>query len=111
MKKINENIQELQILEQNLQSLLLQKQAFQFELNETENALSEVSKSKDDIYKITGQIMIKAKKEEVEKELSERKDILSLRIKSIEKQERAFKEKIDSLREELSKNMESGKSS
>ena len=32
-------IQELQILEQNLQNLLMQKQAFQIELNEIENAL------------------------------------------------------------------------
>ena len=46
MEKINpeiqEKIQQLQMMEQNLQQILLQKQAFQFELNETENAGKEV---------------------------------------------------------------------
>ena len=41
-----ERIQELQILEQNLQNLSLQKQAFDFELSESEHALEELSGSK-----------------------------------------------------------------
>ena len=100
-KNIQEKIQELQILEQNLQSILLQKQAFQMEFNETESALIEVGKSHDEVYKIVGQVMVKAGKTDVEKELKEKKDILSLRLKSIEKQESSFKEKLDKLREEV----------
>jgi prefoldin beta subunit len=102
-KETQEKIQELQFLEQNLQNLLLQKQAFQIELNEVENALAEVGKTKDDIYKIVGQVMLKAEKSEIEKELKEKNDILSLRLKSIEKQENSFKEKIDKIREEVTK--------
>lgn len=108
-KDMQDKIQELQILEQNLQALLMQKQAFQLELNETENALQEVSKTKDSVYKITGQIMIKAGKEEVEKELKEKTQILSLRLKTIEKQESNFKEKLERLREEFTKEMEKSK--
>jgi len=107
-KETQEKIQELQILEQNLQALLLQKQAFQLELNETENALSELGKSKDEVYKITGQIMIKASKPELEKELKEKTDILSLRLKSIEKQESIFKEKLEKLRNEVEKEIKKG---
>jgi len=74
-------IQELQFVEQNIQALLMQKQAFQMELSETENAFEEVKKTKSEIYKIVGQIMLKADKENTEKELSHKKEILSLRIK------------------------------
>jgi len=104
-KETQEKIQELQIFEQNIQSLVIQKQAFQMELSETENAISEVGKSKDEVYKITGSIMLKTDRSEVEKELKEKKDILSLRLKSIEKQELSIREKLDKLREEVVKGM------
>lgn len=100
-KETQEKIQVLQALEQNLQAILLQKQAFQAELNEAESALSEIGKTKDDIYKITGQIMLKADKPNIEKELGERKDILSIRLKSIDKQENLLKEKLEKLKEEV----------
>ncbi len=93
------------MLEQNIQNILLQKQAFQFEVNETENALNEVKKTKEDVFKIFGQIMLKVSKEEVEKELSQKKDILSLRLKSIEKQESQIKEGTEKLREEVMKQL------
>jgi prefoldin beta subunit len=109
MEKINkdlqEKIQQLQILEQSLQQILMQKQAFQFELNETESALIEVKKTKDDVFKMIGQVMLKAKKEDVEKELTQRKDILSLRVKSIEKQENSIKEDSEKLRAEVMKDI------
>ena len=96
-----EKIQQLQIFEQNLQNLLLQKQAFQLELNETENALEEVKKTKEDVYKMAGQIMIKVPKKQVEEELGKKKDILSLRTKSIEKQEEQFTQEAEKLKEEV----------
>lgn len=105
-KETQEKIQELQVLEQNLQQVLIQKQAFQLEMNETESALSEIAKTKEDIYKIVGSIMIKADKSETEKELKEKKDILSLRLKSLEKQEENFSAKTEKLREEVMKMME-----
>ena len=47
MKEQNKKIQEMQILEQNLQNFLLQKQAFQMELSETQSALKEIENSGD----------------------------------------------------------------
>lgn len=107
MQKINqetqEKIQQLQIFEQNIQNLLLQKQAFQFELNEAENALDEVKKTKDDVYKLIGQVMLKASKSEIEKDLNQKKDILSLRVKAIEKQESQLKEESEKIKKEVMK--------
>jgi prefoldin beta subunit len=98
-------IQELQLMEQNMQNLLLQKQAFQLEKNETENALEEIKKTKDGIYKIIGQVMVKTTKSAIENDLKHKNDILNLRIKSIEKQEEAIKEQLLKKREEVMKKL------
>ncbi len=108
-KEIQHKIQELQITEHNLQTIIMQKQAFQLELNEIESALEEVKKTNDEVYKISGQIMIKSKKDEVEKELEEKMDIINLRIKSIEKQEQILVKKLEGLREEVEKEIKKNK--
>lgn len=100
-KDTEKKIQELQVLEQNLQNILMQKQAFQFELNEVENALIELEKSSEEVYKIAGQIMIKCSKDELKKELDEKKHLLDLRLKSIDKQEVQISETAEKLREEI----------
>ena len=100
-----EKIQEMQMYEQNFQNLMVQKQAFQIELSEVENALSEISKSKDDVFKMIGQIMIKADREKIEKELKQKKDLLSLRLKSIEKQESELTKEIEELKEDVMKHL------
>lgn len=98
-------IQELQLLEQNLQNFMLQKNAFTLEKNESENALEEMKKTDEDVYKIIGQVMIKSKKSAVEKELQHKKDIIELRIKSIEKQEDLIKGQLMKKRDEVMKKL------
>jgi len=97
----DEKIHELQILEQNLQNIFLQKQAFQMELSETQSASREVEDSTDEVFKIVGQLMIKTDKAKVKEELSNKEKILTLRTKTIEKQEASLMEKLNILREEL----------
>ena len=100
----NEKIQEMQIMEQRLNNMILQKQSFQMELSEAEGALSEIENS-DDVFKIIGNIMIKSDKNSVKKELSEKREVLSMRIKAIEKQEDVVSEKVEALRDDLMKSM------
>ena len=92
------NIQEIQIIEQTLQNLFFQKQAFQMELTETQSALTEMQKSSEDAYKMIGQLMIKVPKTKITDELSEKEKFLNLKIKSLEKQEGVFSEKLEQLR-------------
>ena len=106
-KKTQEKIQELQMIEQTLQNVLYQSQTFQIEFNEAKSALEEVKKTNKDVYRIVGNIMISSKKEDIEKELEEKKKVLSLRIKSFEKQDKILREKTDSIREELEKSRDS----
>ena len=88
----NAEIEELQLIEQNLQNLLLQKQTFQTQLLENEKALEEM-KSNSTVYKIVGNLMIKSSPEDIKKELNSKEEMLNIRIKNIEKQEELLKEK------------------
>jgi len=103
MKNSENKIQEMQLIEHNLHNLLLQKQAFQMEFSETESALEEIKNSSDEVYKIIGQLMIKSEKSKLNDELENKKKIIDLRLKSLEKQEKIFAEKLEKLRRELIK--------
>ncbi len=98
-------VEELSLIDQSLQNLLMQKQVFQMELIETTNALEELKKLKsdEDVFKIVGSLMVKANKEETEKELTKKRDLINLRITAIEKQEEDLKKKLLSVREEVLK--------
>ena len=104
--KDNKKIQELQLLEQSLQNFLIQKQQFQAQLMESENALQEIKNTKDKVYKILGSTIIETNKENLEKELNEKIKISNLRIKSLEKQETELKEKTEKLQQEVLKSIE-----
>jgi prefoldin beta subunit len=108
-KKISQEaakkIQELQMLEQAIQNILMQRQAFLLELNETNLALEELKTSGNEVYKIVGQLMLKTSKEESEKDLKSKKEILELKSKNLERQESGFKDKISKLRDEILENI------
>ena len=76
-----EKIQELQILEQTLQNLLAQKQAFQMEFSETDSALKEIEKSGDEVFKIVGQIMLKVGKDKMKEDLLGKEKIAKINDK------------------------------
>lgn len=100
-KETQDQLQEMQMIEQNLQNVLLQKQAFEMELSEVESAISETQKSSEEVYKIVGNIMIRADKQAVIKELEEKKKIFSLRLKTLENQEKILMEKLDKSRKDV----------
>ena len=101
MEDQNKKIQEMQFLEQHLQNLLMQKQAFQMELSETISALKEIENATGEVHKIIGQLMIKADKTKTIEELKNKEKLLSLRMGSLDKQEEELTEKANNLRDEL----------
>ena len=103
-QKTNEKIGELQVLESHLQSLLAQKQSFQLELNEIDNAINELEdmpKNEEEVYKMSYGIMLRSSKDKVIKDLYEKKKISDIRISSIEKQQSSLDEDIKELRKEV----------
>jgi len=104
MTNVQEKINQLQLIEQNMQHLLQQRQQFQMQLMEVESALDELKKT-DKAYRIIGNIMVASEASSIEKDLGEKKERVSLRIKSVEKQEGKLKEQAKMLREEVMKLM------
>ena len=102
---MEEKIMQLQIMEQNLQNIVVQKQNFQAQISEIDNALKEVKETKEKVFKVIGTTMISVDKEKIEKELSSKKEVLDMRLKSFEKQEKQVKEKFESLQSEVLKNI------
>src|SRR3989344_5912986 len=87
-------ISKLQILEQNFQNLLQQKQNFQSQKMEVETAEGE-------IYKITGTVMIKTDKEKIISELNSKKETVNIRFNAVEKQEKRLRNEIENLQKEV----------
>lgn len=101
-KEDEQKISKLQLLEQNLQNFLLQKQNFSAQLMEIDNALEELDKSKEkNAYKIVGTIMVSIPKEELKKDLNSKKEVVELRIKNIEKQEKKIRDQSNDLQKEV----------
>ncbi|MFH0798131.1 MAG: prefoldin subunit beta [Candidatus Woesearchaeota archaeon] len=105
-KKTEEKISQLQLLEQNMQNFSMQKQNFQTQLLEIDNALKELEHAKAPMFKIVGNIMIASDKSHLETDLNSKKDILNLRMKSIVKQEDSIKEKLKGIQDEVMKELQ-----
>ncbi len=103
-KETQENIQKLQLMEQNIQGMMVQRQQFSTQLIEIESALRELEHAPQ-AYKIVGNIMILTKKEDLTKELSEKKELLDMRIKNLEKQEEQMREKAQNIKETVMKKL------
>lgn len=107
-KETQTKIAQLQLLQQNLQTLLIQKQQFQLQMNEMDSALSELTEAKR-AYKIIGNIMLLSTRESIEKDLKEKKDMVELRLKNIEAQEERFRKKAEELQQEVVKELKKEK--
>lgn len=99
-KTKEQNIQEIHFLEQGLQNILYQKQAFQMELSEIKDALKELESSKDEAYKLIGQIMLRYDKSKIKQEFLSKIKIFELKLKELDKQEESLTSRIEKIRNE-----------
>jgi len=88
-------------MEQQYQMVAAQKQKLSIELNETTLALQELEKEADIVYKSIGSILVKTDKEELKKELGEKKENLDVRLKTLERQEQRLLEKLKNMRAKI----------
>jgi len=101
-KQQEQILEQFQAYQQQAQNVLAQRNAFSLELRDINNALDELKKTEEEkVYKISGPLLIKSNKEEVMKELEERRDIIELRLKTLERQEAKIKEKLEELKEKI----------
>jgi prefoldin beta subunit len=110
---LREQVSRLQQLQQNLQAIMMQKQQLEVETVETDRALEELKKAGPDdaVYKNAGSVLIKSKKEEVTKELEEKKELANTRVMVLGKQEARVKENLKEVENkinEMIRGMQSG---
>jgi prefoldin beta subunit len=93
---------QFQAYQQQLQSIMIQKENLKLQMLEIEKALEELEASKEkEAYKITGSIMIKKNSTDLKNELKEKKDIFDVRTKTLEKAEERITTKLKEMEPKL----------
>ena len=90
---LQEQIGKMQQSQQNLQSILMQKQQVEMENVESDRALEELKKASDDdqVFKYAGSILIKSNKKSLIDELEEKKELSKTKSTVLAKQEERLK--------------------
>ena len=110
---LQEQITKMQQSQQNLQSILAQKQQVAMENTESERALEELQKAKDgdQVFKYAGSILIKSDKNTLIEELEEKKELSKTKTTVLGKQEERLKSSLQEQEkkiQEMLKNPASG---
>jgi len=94
-----------QQIESQLASIVTQKSVVTSQMREVERALSILQNLEKDavIYKSTGFILVKVKKEDVIKELEDKKEELSIRLTSLERMESTLKKQLEEVKSQIDK--------
>lgn len=115
MKEIPPQIQnqlaQFQQLQQNLQVIATQRLQLEARLREIDATLNEFEKLKEDatIYRNIGNLLVKVEdRAALKKELEEQKETLSIRVKTLEKQEKSLGDRYERLQAQLSQALGGG---
>ncbi|VVC00015.1 Prefoldin subunit beta [uncultured archaeon] len=102
MADLNKSIQEFERGRAQLGAIESQIQAITLQSQVAEEALKELKDTKEKkVYKAVGNILILSDTKKVEKELSDQKETLDLRLKTVKKQEEATLDKLNKLKAEI----------
>ena len=107
---LQEQLGKLQQSQQNLQSIMTQKQHLEMEKAETEKALEELKKvaDNDTVFKHAGTVLIKSTKQELIDELEEKQEMAKTRVTVLEKQETRVKESLKEQESKITEMMKAG---
>ncbi len=96
-------VAQLQQLQQQLQAVITQRAQVEALLRDTEQALQELEKIDEEtpVYKAVGSILVKERKEDVVKELTEKKETYEIRIKTLQRQEEKLRERFAETQKKL----------
>jgi prefoldin beta subunit len=105
--QIQNQLAQLQQVQQQAQSLAMQKAQMESLQNESQMALEELEKLSDDavIYRTVGELQIRTNKEDTLVKLKEKVETLSLRLQSISRQEERISKRFTQLQEQLEQAM------
>lgn len=94
-------IQQFGQLQQQYQSVAFQKETIALQLQEIEGALKELASAKGDVFRATGMILVKKDASALKKELEEQKEILTVRIGALGRQEKLIGDRLAAIQNKL----------
>lgn len=105
--QIQQRLLRLQQLQQTLQGVMAQKQQLEMQLTEVEQAASELEKLDETavVYKSIGALLVKSEKDKVTTELTERKELVKMRVDVLAKQEERLRTQVKDLQEKLQQDL------
>jgi len=100
---LREQLARFDQLQQNLQAILVQKQQVELEMADIERTINELKKAgpEETVYKYAGSILIKVKRDDMLKELEERREIANTRSLVLSKQEARARESVKELQAKI----------
>ena len=107
---LQEHLGKMQQAQQNLQSIMAQKQQLDLEQHESNKALEELNKINDDetVYKYAGSILVKSNKKTLVDEIEEKKELAKTRSTILAKQEERVKQTLKDQETKINEMMKSG---
>lgn len=108
--KLNEDLNELNILQQRLHIFDTQSRQMEFSIKEIETSITEASKVEDKVYSIIGSIMIPKDPKEVIKDLELQKTQLSANLAIINKQIEKLSKKSEEIQSKIQESLKDEKS-
>lgn len=109
--QLQNQINQFRQLQQQLQVVTAQRVQLETRLKEVEVTLEELERAKEKtpIYKSIGSLLIKANsKDEIRKELEDHRETLSIRVKTLTKQEKSLAERYERMQQQLSQALGTG---
>lgn len=108
--KVQNQIQQLQQVQQQLQTVLAQKAQYEIELRETRRADEELADLPEDttVFQSVGTVMMQQPKADVVASLKEKTETLELRVKQLERQEQMLQGRFETLQTQVRSALEGG---
>lgn len=107
---LQEQLVKMQQVQQNLQSIVAQKQHLEMEKAETAKALEELQKAAegDSVFKHAGSVLVQSTKKDLVEELEERQEMAKTRSAVLEKQETRIKADLKEQEAKITEMMKGG---
>ncbi|MDD1723639.1 MAG: prefoldin subunit beta [Methanospirillum sp.] len=106
--KMQNQINMLQQMQQQMQAILSQKNQYELAAQEARRAVEELNDAEDSavVYMSVGTVVMQKPRADVIGKVTEKIEMLEIRIRSIEKQEKMLQEKFEKLQQQVRQEME-----
>lgn len=97
----NASLAELQELQTKIQATMIEKQQLMMQASDIDRALQSLKDVQGKTYEMIGTILVEKSKADIEKGLIDRKQLIDLRLESLDKNERMLRSRLKAIAEKF----------